>query len=230
MVRRYYIYGILILALGLSLATRADQNVSQPGPVNISQMNAVAVTMGNGIAGTGVQRVAIASDNSAIAGMGAGAAGSAVPANAEFGGARAAIANPTNATGGNLVGLMADKAGRLVVTAWNVRELIGVQQTAVAATAETTIVTAGGAGVFNDISQLIITTAGAAAQTITIKDSTAGTTRLILNYPNAALAPGSPLVVNFNPPLPQATANANWTATNSLATAVNFTVVFVKNL
>ena len=33
---------------------------------NIAQMNGVAVTMGNGVAGTGVQRVAIASDNTAF--------------------------------------------------------------------------------------------------------------------------------------------------------------------
>lgn len=32
-------------------------------PVNISQMNGVAVTMGNGVSGTGVQRVTIASDS-----------------------------------------------------------------------------------------------------------------------------------------------------------------------
>lgn len=34
--------------------------------VNVAQMNGVATTMGNGIAGTGVQRVAIASDNTAF--------------------------------------------------------------------------------------------------------------------------------------------------------------------
>lgn len=34
--------------------------------VNVAQMNGVAVTMGNGVAGTGVQRVAIASDNTAF--------------------------------------------------------------------------------------------------------------------------------------------------------------------
>ena len=125
---------------------------------------------------------------------------------------------------------MADKAGRQVVTPVQVRELVAVQQTAVAVATEATIVTAGGAGVFNDISQLIITTAGAAAQTITIKDATAGTTRMVLNYPNAAVAPGAPLVINFNPPIPQAAAAANWTVTQSLATACNYTVVFAKNL
>lgn len=51
---------------------------------NVAQMNGVAVTMGNGAAGTGVQRVAIASDNSAIAGAGVGATGAAVPANAVY--------------------------------------------------------------------------------------------------------------------------------------------------
>jgi hypothetical protein len=157
------------------------------------------------------------------------ATGAAVPANAFLTGARAATANPANATGGNMVSVLADKAGRLVVTNAHVRDLVGHQQAAVAATAETTIVTAGGAGVFNDLVQFIITTAGLAAQTITIKDATAGTTRFVLNYPNAAVAPGSPLVFNFDPPIPQATANANWTVTQSLATACNYTARFVKN-
>lgn len=43
------------------LATVSATNLS----CNIAQMNGVAVTMGNGTAGTGVQRVAIASDNTA---------------------------------------------------------------------------------------------------------------------------------------------------------------------
>lgn len=43
-----------------SVALPANQSV------NVSQMNGVTVTMGNGVAGTGVQRVAIASDNTAF--------------------------------------------------------------------------------------------------------------------------------------------------------------------
>lgn len=61
--------------------------------VNVAQMNGVAVTMGNGAAGTGVQRVAIASDNSAIAGAGVGATAGAVPANAVYAGAQDASGN-----------------------------------------------------------------------------------------------------------------------------------------
>ena len=198
---------------------------------NISQVNGVAPLMGNGLTGTGSQRVTLASDNSAMPAAGQGATAAAVPAGATMKGLRAATANPTNATGGNLVAGMGDKAGRAVVTPVQVRELMAVQQTAVAVvTADQAIVAAGGAGVFHDITQLIITTAGAAAQTITIKDAVAGTTRLVLNYPNAAVAPGAPLVINFSPPLVQAVANTAWCVTQSVATACNFTVAFAKNL
>lgn len=153
----------------------------------------------------------------------------AVPATAVAVGLRAATANPGNATSGNLVQAMADKAGRVVVTPTQVRELIGIQQTSVAVTTETTIVTAGAAGVFNDLIGLIITTAGAAAQTITIKDATGGTTRMVLNYPNAAVAPAAPMQLMFSVPISQATAAANWTVTQSLATACNYTAIYAKN-
>lgn len=152
-----------------------------------------------------------------------------VPVSAVLG--RAALTNPTDATDGNTIQLMLDKAGRVVTANGHVRDLVGVQTTAIAAsTAETTIITAGGAGVFNDITQLVITTTNAAAGTLTIKDSTAGTTRMILDYPNAASAPGTPMVIPFNPPLPQSSANANWTITASVnAGHYEVTAIFIKN-
>jgi hypothetical protein len=52
--------------------------------VNVAQMNGVAVTMNNGVAGTGVQRVAVASDNSNAPGIGGSATGSAVPSAARY--------------------------------------------------------------------------------------------------------------------------------------------------
>jgi hypothetical protein len=109
------------------------------------------------------------------------------------------------------------------------RANVGIQQTAVAATAETTIVPAGAAGIFNDIIGLLITTAGLAAQTITIKDATGGTTRFVVNYPNAAVAPGAPFLLTFPVPVPQAAAANNWTVTQSLVTACNYTAVYAKN-
>jgi hypothetical protein len=127
---------------------------------------------------------------------------------------------------------MADKAGRFVVTEGNVRELIGVQTTTISAsTAETTIVSAGGAGVFNDISQINITTTNAAAATLTLKDATGGTTRAVWNYPATAANPLMPLVISYPIPMTQAAAANNWTLTASV-NAGNFivNVVYVKNL
>lgn len=204
-------------------------SAASPFPINQAQTNGVTTLVGNGVTGTGSQRVTIASDNSAIPAAGQAATGAAVPSGATMLGLRAATANPTNATGGNLVAAMADKAGRTVTTLVQVRELMTVGTLAVAATTETTLIAAGAAGVFNDISQLVITTAGAAAQTITIKDATAGTTRAVFNYPNAALAPAAPFIITFNPPIPQAVAASNWTVTQSLATACNYTFVYAKN-
>jgi len=199
-----------------SVALPANQSV------NVAQIAATNTVT----AAAGVQKVGVVGNAGAIFDA---ATGAAVPANGIFLGGRAATANPANATGGNLVGLFADHAGRLVVTHGQARELIGIQQTNVAVSTEATIITAGGAGVFLDLVALIITTTGAAAQTITIKDATGGTTRFILNYPNATLAPGAPFILSLGFAIPQAAANANWTVTQSATTACNYTAVFLKN-
>jgi hypothetical protein len=198
--------------------------------VNLAQIAGTATSVNSGNKDAGTQRTVVATDQLALPTWGHGATGAAVPVNVVYNGARVATSNPTNAVAGNAVGLMADKAGRLVVTRGHVRELVSWQRTALAANTETTIVTAGGAGVFKDIVQIIITTAGAAAATLTLRDGTAGTTVMILNYPNAALAPGTPLILNFDPPLSQAAAASNWTIQNSVATATNVFVRFINNL
>jgi hypothetical protein len=199
-----------------------DWSLTANQSVNNAQVGGSAITT----AAAGVQKVGVVGNAGAIFDA---ATGAAVPANGLLVGVRAATANPANATGGNLVAPMGDKAGRVVIVNGQVRELVSSQQANVAVNTETTVVTAGGAGVFNDLVQIVITTAGAAAQTITIKDGTAGTTKFVLNYPNAAIAPGTPLILHFDPPVPQAAANANWTVTQSLATACNYTCRFVKN-
>lgn len=78
-----------------------------------------------------------------------------------------------------------------------------------ASTSEVTIITAD-AGAANQLQELVITTNNAAASVLTLRDGTAGTTRELIDYPNAAVAPGAPFVLVFNPPLNQA-VNANWT-------------------
>ena len=61
-----------------------DSSLAANQSVNVSQINGVAPLMGNGTTGTGSPRVTIASDNSVLPAVGAGATGSAVPANAVY--------------------------------------------------------------------------------------------------------------------------------------------------
>jgi hypothetical protein len=159
-----------------------------------------------------------------------GATGAAVPANVIYNGARAATANPTNATGGNLVGIMADKAGRLVVTSGHVRDLQGTQTTTIAASGtETTIVTAGAAGVFHDICMLVISGQSTVNTVWTLRSATAGTFIASFNAPVGATA--LPLVIKFDPPLAQPIAANNWTiqAGTGTSTGCQIFVHYITN-
>lgn len=99
-----------------SVALPANQSV------NISQMNGVTTTMGNGTAGTGVQRVAIASDNTAVSGFGVGATGAAPPANASYLGGQG-----SGATGGFLVPVTScDSQAFLDMTTATTTELVAL--------------------------------------------------------------------------------------------------------
>lgn len=53
-------------------------------PFNVAQINGVTPLMGAGNTGTGSMRMTIATDQAALAGMGVGATGSAVPANSNY--------------------------------------------------------------------------------------------------------------------------------------------------
>lgn len=157
-----------------------------------------------------------------------GATAAAVPAGALLSGARGMNANPTAVTNGQLVAIATDLAGRVITQPLNYRTLIGKTATTISATGATTIAAAGGASVFRDIVALIITTAGLAAQTITISD---GTLSWIIDYPNAAIAPGTPCIIMFGEvPLTATTANTAWTANQSVATACHYLVQFVDRL
>jgi hypothetical protein len=94
------------------------------------------------------------------------------------------------------------------------------QVTTIASSAETTIVTAGTAGVNNALTGLIISTSGTmVAGTVTIKDSTGGTTRILFDYPVFSTAAGLVIPFSFffpkDQPLFQAAPATNWTATCS---------------
>lgn len=141
-------------------------------------------------------------------------------------GARAYNTSITSVAADDTVDLIADKQGSLIVTPVKPREFIRTQVTNITNTTETTIVTAGGAGVFNDIVGMIITNNSDVQATCTIKDSTAGTTRLKFLVP----ARGGVVFQPCTPLAQQAAANNNWTATmGTTATATDISVVYVIN-
>ena len=112
-----------------------------------------------------------------------------------------------------------------------VQQYAPCQQANATGTGATTIVSAGPAGTnyrYRDIVKLIITTANLVASTLTISDGTK--TVGVFNYPNAALAPGTPLVLDFDPPLEQSgVGNAAWTITPSVnASSYNITAQFTE--
>jgi len=105
------------------------------------------------------------------------------------------------------------------------------QQSAPAGTGATTIISVGASGVnfrYRDLVSLTVTTVNAAASTLTISDG--NKTVLVLNYPNATLAPGTPLQLYFDPPLQQSgNGNAAWTVTPSVnASGYNVTAQYVE--
>ncbi len=136
-------------------------------------------------------------------------------------------ANPTAVTDGQRVNGLFDKLGKQVVVG-AIRDLKGIQQTQISnSTSETTIVTAVGS-TFLDIYGIILANTGASTTKVTIKDSTSGTTRAIVEVPTLETR-GFMLPVDSA--IPQAAVNNNWTATCGTATtALEVTVFYVKNI
>jgi hypothetical protein len=142
-------------------------------------------------------------------------------------GGQARTTNPTAVADADRVNAIFDKVGRMAVVLGQVRELVTHQHTQIVnSTTETTILTAGASGVFHDLTSLILTNASSTACTVTIKDATTGTTRMVL-----ALAANGGAVINFPRPVVQAVAASNWTATLSVNTVtVNIFAQAEKNV
>jgi hypothetical protein len=107
---------------------------------------------------------------------------------------------------------------------------MAVQTSTINGASEATIITAGTAGVNNILTGLIITTALATAGTLTFKDSTGGTTRFVVDYPNAAVAPNTPFIFFFPKdwPLYQAAPANNWTVTPSQAGVYHISAFYIE--
>lgn len=139
-------------------------------------------------------------------------------------GGLAKTTQPTAVTDGQRANALFDKVGRQVVTTAHVRDLVSQQQTAITGTTETTIVTAV-AATFNDLSTLVITNAANQATTVTIRDSTAGTTRAIFD-----LAANGGIALNLPVPWKQGAVNTNWTAQQTGTGTIHVFAIALQNI
>ena len=124
------------------------------------------------------------------------------------------------------VNAMFDKMGRQTVVG-SLRENIVCKQTQITTTGETTIVSAV-ASTFMDLYGLLITNTSATGIYVTIKDDTAGTTRMVIYVP-ATETRGFMLPIDSGHP--QAVVNKPWTTTCSSGVSnIEVTTWAVKNL
>jgi hypothetical protein len=139
----------------------------------------------------------------------------------------ARTSNPIAVTNGQRVNGIFDKLGKQVVVG-ALRDLKGVQKTSITTTAETTVVTAGAAGVFNDVYAIVVTNKSATGVSVDFRDATAGTVRMTL-YAPATDTRGFTVAVDSA--MVQAAAANNWTATLSAGvTSIEITMLYVSNL
>jgi len=93
-------------------------------------------------------------------------------------------------------------------------------------TTETILISAGGAGVFHDLTLLWVTNSSVTAVRVDFRDATGGTVRFSL-----ALAANGGAVPPILIPIAQITANNNWTAQlSSAVTDVRIFAQMVKNV
>ena len=130
--------------------------------------------------------------------------------------------NPANVGDGSGVALYLDRAGRIISMGEAPRELRTTGSISLTTAAETTLIAAGAAGVFHDLTSLLITTDDTvlANNSILIRDATAGTVIMTIRLNGTA----SPIIIPFPVSIGQTTAANNWTVQLSAATTIGRTV------
>jgi hypothetical protein len=210
---------------------------------NITQFGGTNISTGTGASGTGIPRVTVSNDSNVLATQsgtwtvqqgtppwtvnGDTASGATDANNPVKIGGLGKTTNPTAVTDGQRVAAVFDKQGKQVVVG-AIRQLKGVQKTSITVATETTVVTAGGAGVLNDVYAIVVTNKSATSVFVDFKDATAGTTRMTLAAP-ANDTRG--FTVPVDSAMVQAVAANNWTATvSSAVTSIEITMLYVSNL
>ena len=145
--------------------------------------------------------------------------------------------NPAAVADGAAVTPYNTRSGKRVTVAEGPRELKAHNTITLTTTTETTLIAAGGVGVFRDMIFLLIATSDIlVANRVDIRDTTAGT--VVLSIPLTDLgagtvSAGSPIVIPFPSSWPQTTANSNWTAqlsaTPTVGQSVRISILTINN-
>lgn len=159
--------------------------------------------------------------------VGRAAHDAAVAGNPLLQGFEARTTNPTAVADGDAVRARADDIGRLVVTPHQVRDLVTeIHLTSMSASTTQTLLAAGAAGVFHDLTAIILSNFSASVANVIIYDGVAaGTARFRFDL----AADGGGAVINFAVPFRQAAAATAW-AIKSTELDVAVTVQAVKNV
>lgn len=120
---------------------------------------------------------------------------------------------PTAVTNGQRVNANYDLEGRALIAFADRSQIVDGGAITISTTTETTILAAGAAGIFNDLTLLMLTNTSSTAVRVDIRDATAGTVKF-----SVALAANGGAIIPFNlVPRNQTTAANNWTAQLSAA-------------
>lgn len=134
-------------------------------------------------------------------------------------GGKARQSNPATVSDGDRVDAMFDDAGKQVTILNGVRDVVAKGSATLTSTTETTLISAAGVGTFIDIITLIFTNSSSTPTRVEVRDATGGSVILTVS-----LAGNGGAVINLPTPLPQTTANNNWTV--KLSTAVTSVYCF----
>jgi len=139
----------------------------------------------------------------------------------------ARVTNPTPVDDGDAARFMTDDVGRIVTSAYQVRDLVQTASASLTNGTETQLL-AGAAGVFNDLVHVTASNNSGAAVTVDFRETTGNAATAF----SMDIAANSVETISFSVPYPQGLALADWTADmpDITGTTVSITALFIKNV